>query len=57
MKQTHEQWRKLTSSRGVSSSCCPNEVRFLIEAQFEKGLAGEFTVWRVPNKEGAFATL
>ena len=51
MKQTHEQWGKLTSSRVVSSSCFPNEVRFLIEAQFEKALAGEFTVLRVPNKE------
>ena len=51
MKQTHEQWGKLTSSKVVSSSCFPNEVRLLVEAQFEKGLAGEMIIWRVPDKE------
>jgi outer membrane lipopolysaccharide assembly protein LptE/RlpB len=51
MKETHEKWGKLTSSKVVASSCFPNEVRLLVEAQFEKGLAGEFIVWRVQNRE------
>ena len=51
MKQTYERWGKLISSKVVSSSCFPNEVRVLVEAQFEKGVAGELIVWRVPNKE------
>jgi hypothetical protein len=51
MKQTYEQWGKVNSSKVVSSSCFPNEVRLLVEAQFEKGVAGEIIVWRLPNKE------
>jgi len=51
MKQTYERWGKLISSKVVSSSCFPNEVRLLVEAQFEKGVAGEIMVWRIPNKE------
>lgn len=51
MKQTHEQWGRFISSKVVSSSCFPKEVRLLVEARFEKGVAGEMIVWRVATKE------
>jgi hypothetical protein len=51
MKQTRERWGKFVSSKVVSSSCFPNEVRLVVEAQFEKGLAGEMVIWSVPDKQ------
>jgi len=49
MKHTHEKWGKLIKAEVKSSSCYPSEVRFLVQAQFEKGGAGEMTIWDVPD--------
>ena len=49
MRSTHETWGKLIKSEVKSSSCFPNEVRLIVEAQYEKGLAGEMFIWEVPG--------
>jgi hypothetical protein len=49
MRNTHERWGKLIKAEVKSSSCFPNEVRLIVEAQFEKGIAGEMFVWHVSD--------
>jgi hypothetical protein len=49
MRNTHERWGKLIKAEVKSSSCFPNEVRFIVEAQFEKGVAGEMFIWHVAD--------
>ena len=49
MRDTHDRWGKLIKAEVKSSSCFPNEVRFIVEAQYEKGTAGEMFIWHVPD--------
>jgi hypothetical protein len=49
MRSTRDTWGKLIRSEVKSSSCFPNEVRLIVEAQYEKGLAGEMFIWEVPD--------
>ncbi len=51
MKETQQRWGKFIKAEVKSSSCFPSEVRFIVEAQFEKGEAGEMIIWYVPDKE------
>jgi hypothetical protein len=49
MKATRDRWGKLVKAEIKSSSCFPGEVRLLVQAQFEKGEAGEMIVWQFPD--------
>jgi hypothetical protein len=50
MKATHDRWGKLINAEVKASSCFPNEVRLLVQAQFAKGEAGEMIVWQVSDE-------
>jgi hypothetical protein len=49
MQATRDRWGRLVSSEIKARSCFPNEVRFVVQAHFEKGDAGELVVWAVPG--------
>ena len=49
MKATRDKWGKLTKAEVKSASCFPGEVRLLVQAQFDKGEAGEMIVWQLQN--------
>jgi hypothetical protein len=49
MKHTQEKWGKLLTAEVKSATCYPEEVRILAQAKFEKGEAGEMTIWHVPD--------
>jgi hypothetical protein len=49
MQATRDRWGKLLNSEIKARSCFPNQVRFLVQAHFEKGDAGEIVVWDVPG--------
>ena len=48
MNETRERWGKLVRADIKAASCFPSEVRFIVQAEFEKGLAGEMITWSVP---------
>jgi hypothetical protein len=49
LRETHERWGKFITAEVKASSCFPSEVRFIVEAQYEKGIAGELFIWHVPD--------
>jgi hypothetical protein len=49
MQATRARWGRLVNAEIKSRSCFPNQVRFLVQAHFEKGDAGEMVVWAVPE--------
>jgi len=51
MQATRDRWGKLNSAEVKARSCFPNQVRFLVEAHFEKGEAGEMVVFHVADEK------
>lgn len=51
MKQTHERWGKFVKAEVKASNCHLFEVRFLVQAQFERGETGEMVVWEVRDNK------
>jgi len=49
MADTRAKWGRFIKAEVKASSCFPNEVRFVVEAQFEKGVAGEMIIFHVPD--------
>ena len=50
MKDTTERWGKPGRSEIKATSCFPNQVRFLVETQFDRGPVAEVLVWSIEGR-------